>query len=115
MPILLGVVLYGIAITKAARPSEPKPPLDEVVSLDGIVIDASDNSGIARAHITAIGSTTPAVSDSNGEFHLEIRSVSAGKVIDLRVSKEGYDAVDWKVTLPIHGGVTVPLSKSSKH
>jgi hypothetical protein len=116
--ILLGVVLYGVAITHAAQPgiSSGRPDEDKLrpstLGLSGVVVDAGDNSGIALAELSVSSGDERAITDSNGTFHLEIR---AGETpIHLRVTKKGYDTLQWQVTPPLTG-MTIPLSKSRAH
>jgi len=114
--MLAGVVLYGVAITRAhSGPSDGVPPGETQMTVDGTVVDAGDNSPIPQAEIRATGSAAPVASNSDGSFHIQISSALSGHLVNLRVSKDGYAPITWQITPPVPLGVTVPLSKSKPH
>lgn len=113
--ILLGVALYGFAITRATQSTTPASDgMPVKLTIGGVVVDASDDSGIPLAEINVTSGDERTTTDSNGTFHLEVGSASGEKPIHLRVSKQGYTTLEWQVTPPING-MTIPLKKSNAH
>jgi hypothetical protein len=115
--LLLGAVLYAVAISKAVQANspgavapQPSQPIG-ITSVDGIVADADGGKSINLATITTVLSTSPAITDTNGIFHLKIKTPDAGDSVVLHVSKEGYESLDWTVTPPLSGGIRILLTK----
>jgi hypothetical protein len=111
--LLLGAILYGVAISKVPRKEDPdrgdlRP---SVTSIDGMIADADNGKSISRATVTTVLSTSPAITDSNGIFHLNIKTPKAGESLVLHVSKDGYESLDWTVTPPLLSGIRILLTK----
>jgi multisubunit Na+/H+ antiporter MnhG subunit len=102
--LLFGASLYAFAIEKAAQSSG-------MTAIDGMVADAEKGDSIDLATVTTTLSASPAVTDSNGVFHLKIRTPDPGEPIVLHVAKSGYETIDWTVTPPIVEAVRVLLRK----
>jgi hypothetical protein len=114
--LLLGAALYTAAILRAALPGKSEDPRQleipaPLISIDGVIADTNSGASIALATITTALSPSPAITDSNGIFHLEIKSSDAGDAIVLHVSKDGYESLDWTVTPPLKGGIRILLKK----
>jgi hypothetical protein len=82
------------------------------VILNGIIVDDKDNAALANAKISVEAQNLYTTSDSNGEFHLEIKSVSSDQKFRLRVSKQGYDSITMGINPPVTNTLTILLSKT---
>jgi hypothetical protein len=112
LTLFLGATLYAFAISKAAKPVESEHPGITFASIDGVVADANGGKSIAQATITTALNASPAVTDSNGIFHLKIKTPDAGDFVVLHVSKDGYQSLDTTVTPPLNGGIIILLAKA---
>ena len=130
LTLFAGVTMYGIAITLAANEDHPStseaehkmspsssPKSDpsnsgSSVILNGIIVDDKDNAALANAKISVEAQNLYTTSDSNGEFHLEIKSVSSDQKFRLRVSKQGYDSITMGINPPVTNTLTILLSKT---
>jgi hypothetical protein len=83
------------------------------LTVSGTVVDSETNGTIGQAQIAVSGASKPAVSDDNGNFHIDLGSAGGSKdlPVHLRVSKTDYQTLDWQVTPPVDQ-VVVPLTHS---
>jgi hypothetical protein len=116
--LLLGASLYAVAITNAAQKKGADGPTSQtvpngVIAIDGTVADTVKGDSIALAAVTTALSASPAITDSNGVFHLKIKTPDPGEsvVLVLHVAKSGYESLDWTVTPPIVGAIRILLKK----
>jgi hypothetical protein len=114
--LLVGATMYAVAITNAAHTKEPDRPVamgatSAVTEIDGTVADADNGNSIRLATVSTVLSTSPAVTDTNGVFHLKIKTPDHGDAVVLHVSKSGYESLDLTITPPISDGVRILLTK----
>ncbi len=107
-----------VSTTSAARPisggiDAEKPSSPKKLTLSGTVTDAKTNNPIGQAEIAVVGAGVPAVSDDNGNFHLDLDGIIPANPtpVHMRVSKHGYRTLDWQVTPPAKE-IIVPLTPS---
>jgi hypothetical protein len=83
------------------------------LTLSGTVVDSRTNNAIGQAELAVTGAGAPAVTDDNGNFHIDLGAGDAAKAphVHLRVSKQGYRTLDWQVTPPVQQ-LVVPLTPS---
>jgi hypothetical protein len=117
--LLIGASLYAVAITNASQEKRPIDPIPQpttnlTTEIGGMVADGANGNSLSLVTVTATLSPSPAVTDSNGVFHLKIKTPDPGEPVVLHVTKPGYESLDWTVTPPISNGIRILLYRETK-
>jgi len=115
--MFFGFGLFGWAMINANSAKSdtnildhPSSSVTRSLTLAGTVVDSQSNGSISGAEVTIVGHEDRGVSDSTGNFRFEVHGLitDIATPVDMRVTKDGYQTLDWQVVLP-QRGLTIPL------
>lgn len=103
MVLFAGAVAYGVAVVNVPRSVDSPAPENSLV-LAGTIVDSSSDAAVPQAEVSLVGRSEMTLSDDHGNFKITLQrlGVSAPE-LRLRVSKDGFKALDYQVTPPADG------------
>lgn len=109
------VGIYLLIILALAAPQASALP--DVLTLSGVVTDASSHAPIALATVSVVGgrAVQDEVTDSHGVFVLTlVESVRPGDIVRLRIQVTDYETYDENVVVSAGGKLPNPISLRNK-